>query len=125
MKCICLKRFGFHKIFQPVYPELNGTVPFEEIPLWLKYLAILGFWLFGFGVIEFYIIFFFIDQDKIDLTDDSFKCFFVFLAIIISIALFLCFQIFLTALITPFILICFISHHFFEMLLYFFGIGYP
>ena len=125
LKCICLKRFGFHKIFQPVYPELNGTVPFEEIPLWLKYLAILGFWLFGFGVIEFYIIFFFIDQDKIDLTDDSFKCFFVFLAIIISIALFLCFQIFLTALITPFILICFISHHFFEMLLYFFGIGYP
>ena len=122
LKCACLKSFGFHKIFPPVYPEMDQPVPFDEVSLWLKYLAILGFWLFGFGVIETYIIFYFVDDSKVALNDDCAQCLFVFFAIIIGLALFICFQIFFTTLITPFILISFICHHRFDELIYFFGI---
>ena len=123
LKCICFKSFGLHKIFFCVYPDISGYVPFDEIPLWLKYLAILGFWLFGFGVMEIFVFFCFIDE-KLDVFDDDCNnCLVYFFTIMITLALFLCFQLFFAALISPFILISFVYHPFFEKLLYFFGIG--
>ena len=122
LKCICFKSFGLHKIFFCVYPDISGYVPFDEIPLWLKYLAILGFWLFGFGVMEIFVFFCFIDE-KLDVLDDCDNCLVYFFTIMITLALFLCFQLFFAALISPFILISFVYHPFFEKLLYFFGIG--
>ena len=123
LKCICFKSFGLHKIFFCVYPDISGYVPFDEIPLLLKYLAILGFWLFGFGVMEIFVFFCFIDE-KLDVFDDDCNnCLVYFFTIMITLALFLCFQLFFSALISPFILISFVYHPFFEKLLYFFGIG--
>ena len=123
LKCICFKSFGLHKIFKGVYPDISGYVPFDEVPLWLKYLAILGFWLFGFGVMEIFVFFCFIDE-KLDVFDDDCNnCLVYFFTIMITLALFLCFQLFFAALISPFILISFVYHPFFEKLLYFFGIG--
>ena len=123
LKCICFKSFGLHKIFYCVYPQIEGPAPLDEVPLWLKYLAILGFWLFGFGYIEGYIIFSFIDENELNIYDECTKCTFNYFAIIISLVLFVAFEIIFSSLITPFILICFAYHHNFERLLYFFGLG--
>ena len=123
LKCICLKSFGIHKIFRGAYPDVQGPVPFEEVPILVKYLAIFGFWLFGFAVIEIYIIFSFVDDNKLGLYDYCYEGFFICFSIIIMLVLFLSFQIFLTSFITPFILISFLYHPFFERLLLFFGVG--
>ena len=112
----------FIKYFH-LFIQIYQPVPFDEVPLWLKYLAILGFWLFGFGYIEGYIIFSFIDENELYIYDECTKCTFNYFAIIISLVLFVAFEIIFSSLITPFILICFAYHHNFERLLYFFGLG--
>ena len=123
LRCICLKNFGLHSIFRGAYPNMDGPFLFDDLPLWIIYLLILGFWIFGFGVIEVYIIIMFIDDDKIDYDDDCNKGYFICFSIFIILALFLTFEIFFTSFITPFILICFIYYPFFSRLLLFFGVG--
>ena len=125
LKCICCKSFGFHNIFGPAYPELYGPVPFEDIPLIVKYLAIFGFLIFGYAVVAIFIMYNFISGDKVDFLDDCLENFFNFLTIIIVIALFISFQVCFTSFISVFILISFVYHPFFERVLLFFGIYEP
>ena len=122
LSCICLYSFGIHKIFKCIFPDING--PYNELEdiLWAKYLLILGFWLFGFIAIEFFAVIDFVDT-KVKLNNDCVKSFFIFLVVLVIIALFVCFEISFTSVISPFILISFVYHPFFQILLFFFGIG--
>ena len=123
LKCLCLRTFGLHKIFKCVYPEVTGQVPdFDELGLWVKYLLILGFWIFGIPVIWAYIIINYTEELNLSEGDCEFILY-CFICIGIGLALLICFQITFSCFVAPFILVCFIYHRFFERLLLCFGLG--
>ena len=123
LKCKCLKTFGIHQIFKCVYPNVNGQLQDFDDELCLKYLLIVGFWLFGIPAIWGFTVINY-EERKLDINNDDciFTTFIVFVCGI-GLCLFICFEIFFTTLITPFFLVCLIYHHFFTRLLLLFGIG--
>ena len=119
----CRNTFGLHKIFKCVYPNLNG--PIEELnkSICIKYLGILGFWIFGFFVVYCFPVVSYFVRNMNKYVDDDDDTRLISLIILIGLCLFITFQIPFSALITPFILISLIYHKFFDKLLLFFGIG--
>ena len=122
LRCICLRNFGLHKIFSCVFPDINE--PFNDLDdiLWVKYLLMLGFWIFGFAAMIVFVIFDYMEFN-VHIYDDCLDGFVLTIAGLICLALFVAFEISFTSLITPFILISFIYHPFFQRLLFFFGLG--
>ena len=119
----CCNTFGLFRIFKCVYPIING--PYEDLDkyIFLKYLCILGFWLFGVMVIYCFIVFPYI----INIFENNYygdcRTLIYILSSLIGLGLFVSFQISFSTLISPFILISLIYHKFFNHLLLFFGIG--
>ena len=113
--------FGIHKIFPCIYEPIYRRINLDDL-LWEKYLAIIGFWLFGIIVISEYTLFEYFDRE-IFIYDDCIDCWTNAFIILTGITLFVPFQISFTCIITPFILISLIYHKFFDRLLIFFGIG--
>ena len=113
--------FGIHKIFPCIYDQINSPIDLDD-PLFLKYLAILGFWFFGVSVITIYSLIQYLNRN-IHTDLDFAECFFVLLSGGIGIALLIPFQITFTCILTPFILISLLYHRFFDRILVFFGIG--
>ena len=122
LRCICLRNFGLHKIFSCVFPDINE--PFNDLDdiLWVKYLLMLGFWIFGFAAMIVFVIFDYMEFN-VHIYDDCLDGLVLTIAGLICLALFVAFEISFTSLITPFILISFIYHPFFQRLLFFFGLG--
>ena len=113
--------FGLHKIFTCVFEQVNGPFDLDEY-IWLKYLAILGFWLFGYGVLYSFVVFIYLEKNT-NFGNDNCENFFIVMTCLIGLTLFASFQIIFTATVTPFIFISFIYHRFFDRLLIFYGIG--
>ena len=113
--------FGLHKIFTCVFPRVNG--PFDlDAYIWLKYLAILGFWLFGYGVLYAFVVIFYLEKNT-NFEEERNENFFIVMTCLIGLVLFVAFQIIFTTTVTPFILVAFIYHRFFDRILIFYGIG--
>ena len=108
--------FGLHKIFKCVYPNINRRIEID-VPLWLKYLAIIGFWLFGVPFLYLYIFVTFLSVKKNFNGDDR------IISIFISFFMMIPYQILFTCSLSPFILVALIYHKFFETILMFFGVG--
>ena len=113
--------FGLHKIFKCVFRQVNGPFDFDGY-IWAKYLAILGFWLFGFGFLYGFVVGFYMKSNT-DFDNRSCKLFFIVMTCLTGFFLFVSFQIIFTATVTPFIFISFIYHRFFDRLLIFYGLG--
>ena len=113
--------FGLHKIFRCVYPEINGPFDMDEF-IWLKYLAILGFLLFGFGVVYSFVVFFYCEKNT-RFEKERNETFFIVITVLIGLLLLVCYEIIFTSTVAPFILIAFIYHRFFDRILIFYGIG--
>ena len=81
--------------------------------MWLKYLLILGFWIFGFGFLFVYVVVLYAEKNLKKLTQNSER---LFCLILFLIGLCLCvrFQISFACTLTPFTLIAFANHKFFE-----------
>ena len=90
--------------------------------IWLKYLLILGFWIFGFGFLFVYVVVLYAEKNLKKLIQNSERLFFLIL-FLIGLCLCVCFQILFACTLTPFILIAFVNHKFFERILIFYGIG--
>jgi hypothetical protein len=120
----CLRNaFGLHKIFKCVYPEINGPFDLDEY-LWLKYLLMIGFLVFGYGFLFFFVAYLYIDKHvNINFFTNCFETFNIVLVIGTGLALFVCFQIIFTCTVAPFILISLFYHKFFDRLLLFYGVG--
>ena len=113
--------FGLHKIFTCVFPRVNG--PFDlDAYIWLKYLAILGFWLFGYGVLYAFVVIIYLEKNT-NFEEERNENFFIVMTCLIGLVLFVAFQIIFTTTVTPFILVAFIYHRFFDRILIFYGIG--
>ena len=111
--------FGLHKIFKCVFPII--IAPYDDYDnLCIKYLCILGFWLFSYLAIYLYIIINWAEKKIHGKHED----FFFIISLLMGITFFLPFQIYFTCLTTPFILISIIYHHFFEYFLIIFGLGH-
>ena len=115
--------FGIHKIFPWIYEPIYSNLEMDDFLL-VKYLAIIGFWLFGFVFILIYTL----NESKIArhstvILDDCFECLDITFILVKAIILSLPFQISFTFFLTPFILISLIYHKFFDRLLMFFAIG--
>ena len=108
--------FGLHKIFKCVYPNINRRIEID-VPLWLKYLSIIGFWLFGVPFLYLYIFVTFLSVKKNFNGDDR------IISIFISFFMMIPYQILFTCSLSPFILVALIYHKFFETILMFFGVG--
>ena len=80
------------------------------------------FWIFGFLIIEIFIVVI-LSEDYMAFNRNSSTIFFKILISCIAISLFAAFEIFFTSLITPFILISLVYHPFFPKLLLLFGLG--
>ena len=96
------------------------TLPSDD-NLLTKYLAILGFWLFGILFI-FTFIYDMFSRFNIHYSNFRIEDSVTIIAFYTGIALFVPFQITFTCLTSPFILICLIYHKFFEKFLIIFGI---
>ena len=120
----CLRNaFGLHKIFKCVYPEINGPFDLDEY-LWLKYLLMIGFLVFGYGFLFIFIAYLYIDKHvNINFFNNCFETFNIVLVIGTGLSLFVCFQIIFTCTVAPFILISLFYHKFFDRLLLFYGVG--
>ena len=119
----CCNTFGLFRIFKCVYPIING--PYDDLDkyIFLKYLCILGFWLFGVMVVYCFIVFPYITEKfENNYYGDCITLIYI-LSALIGLGLFVSFQISFSTLISPFILISLIYHKFFNHLLLFFGIG--
>ena len=113
--------FGLHKIFTCVFPRVNR--PFDlDAYIWLKYLAILGFWLFGYGVLYAFVVIIYLEKNT-NFEEERNENFFIVMTCLIGLVLFVAFQIIFTTTVTPFILVAFIYHRFFDRILIFYGIG--
>ena len=115
--------FGLHKIFKCVFPIISR--PFDDLDfpnLCIKYLCILGFWLFGPLVIVMYVITTFY-ENNVHHKDCIYFFSFCVLSLLIGITLWIPFQISFFCLTAPFILFSFIYHHFFQHFLIILGIG--
>ena len=111
--------FGIHKIF-PFFSGIDR--PFDlDGNIFLKYIYILLFWLFGYV--------FFFNFHTINYLDNhiqiiaSINDFLIVISCFIGLILFISFQIVFTTILTPFILIALIYHKFFDRILMFFSIG--
>ena len=113
--------FGLHKIFRCIYPEVNGPFDLDEY-LWAKYLAILGFLLFGYGVLYVYVVIFYLEKNT-NFIEGRNENFFIVMTCLIGLVLFVSYQIIFTCTVAPFILVAFIYHRFFDRILLFYGIG--
>ena len=113
--------FGLHKIFKCVFQKVNGPYYLDEY-IWLKYLLILGFWIFGFGFLFVYVVVLYAEKNLKKLIQNSERLFFLIL-FLIGLCLCVCFQILFACTLTPFILIAFVNHKFFEKILIFYGVG--
>ena len=113
--------FGLHKIFKCVFQKINGPYDLDEY-IWLKYLLILGFWIFGFGFLFVYVVVLYAEKNLKKLIQNSERLFFLIL-FLIGLCLCVCFQILFACTLTPFILIAFVNHKFFERILIFYGVG--
>ncbi len=113
--------FGLHKIFKCIYLPMNREFYFD-FDCWLKYLMIILFILFGFGIYYFFVTFFYLDE-KLRIRNESvlIPCFFI--NIFTSLAMFISFEILFTAINFPFMLIALIYPKFFVRFLAFYGIG--
>ena len=111
--------FGLHKIFRCVYAQVNGPFDLSE-HLWLKYLLMFGFLIFGYGFLLFFVAFLYIDRNVHLIHCDTF---FIIIIIGIGLCLFVSFQLLFTCTVAPFILISLVYHKFFDRLLIFYGIG--
>ena len=120
----CLRNaFGLHKIFKCVYPEINGPFDLDEY-LWLKYLLMIGFLVFGYGFLFFFVAYLYIDKHvNNNFFTNCFETFNIVLVIGTGLSLFVCFQIIFTCTVAPFILISLFYHKFFDRLLLFYGVG--
>ena len=113
--------FGLHKIFRCIYPEVNGPFDLDEY-LWAKYLAILGFLPFGYGVLYVYVVIFYLEKNT-NFIEGRNENFFIVMTCLIGLVLFVSYQIIFTCTVAPFILVAFIYHRFFDRILLFYGIG--
>ena len=113
--------FGLHKIFRCVFQQVNGPFDLDQY-IWLKYLAILGFWLFGYGVLYAFVEISYLEKNT-HFEEDRNQNFFIVMTCLIGLVLFVSFQIIFTTTVTPFILVAFIYHRFFDRILIFYGIG--
>ena len=111
--------FGLHKIFRCVYAQVNGPFDLNEY-LWVKYLLMFGFLIFGYGFLLFFVAYLYIDRNVVLNDCDTF---FNVILIAIGLCLFVCFQFLFTCTVAPFILISLVYHKFFDRLLIFYGIG--
>jgi hypothetical protein len=115
--------FGLHKIFRCVYEQVNGPFNLDEY-LWLKYLLMLGFLLFGYGFLLFFVAFLYIDKHvNVKFSTGCYETFNIVLLIGTGLSLFICFQFIFACTVAPFILISLVYHKFFDRLLMFYGIG--
>ena len=92
-----------------------------EDNLLIKYLVILGFWIFGIKYI-FTFIYDIFSRFNIHYSNFSTEHSVTIIAFFTGIVLWVSFQITFSCLITPFLLICLIYHKLFEKFLIFFGI---
>ena len=108
-----------NKIFPCFFKEIHGLINFEY--LWLRYICIFVFWLFGFFIFAGYSMVIFAEHDimKMNWSERPFY----FFGFFIVLGLTVCFQIIFTCLITPFILIAIFYPYFFDNILTFFNIG--
>ena len=117
----CKCRCGLYKVFPCIWEsDLN---PYEPEVWWINYLLILGFWIFGFGVVFVWTAMEFYDTKMEMMDDDCQDITFIVFIFGIGICLFVSFQIPFFCLITPFILICLVYRKFYYSLALFFGIG--
>ena len=113
---------GLHRIFKRSYPPIKGPIDDFDNELCLKYFFMIMFWIFGFLIIEIFIVVI-LSEDYMAFNRNSSTIFFKILISCIAISLFAAFEIFFTSLITPFILISLVYHPFFPKLLLLFGLG--
>ena len=113
---------GLHRIFKRSYPPIKGPIDDFDNELCLKYFFMIMFWIFGFLIIEIFIVVI-LSEDYMAFNRNFSTIFFKILISCIAISLFAAFEIFFTSLITPFILISLVYHPFFPKLLLLFGLG--
>ena len=114
--------FGLFKIFTCFCEPINEQFDFYD-SLILKYLAMIGFLLFGFIVIFVFTLYNFYRYKL--LYNDSCFILTMYKILVFGMGLFLWvpFQKYLTCILAPFILISLFYHKFFDKILMFFGIG--
>ena len=113
--------FGIHKIFKCVYEPVNGPFDIDEY-LWVKYLLMLGFLIFGYGAVFGFGVFFYLEKN-LKIEKESNETIFIVMTVLIGLTLLVVYQITFSCIMAPFILIAFIYHRFFDRILVFFGIG--
>ena len=94
-----------------------GVFPIEYISL--RYLAIIGLWIFGFFVFIGYSFYFYYKEYRYRLR----KGYFEFFGFVISICLWICFQPLFACLVTPFLFVSLFYHNFLDVVLKFLNIG--
>ena len=107
-----------HIIFPCFYKKVH---PLDLENLWIRYICIFVFWLFGFFVFAGFSIEAYIDENF-----EFHNCIEIIsytIGYLISLCLLVCFQILFFCLITPFILIALICPYFFDNILMFLNIG--
>ena len=115
-------RCGLIQLFPCVcYSDL--TEPFNPEDCMLRYLFILGFWLFGISVLFVFINREFYGSKLKAFKNENFASFFFAIVYAIATCMLVCFQITFFCLITPFILISFIYSDFFFLFIFFFGMA--
>ena len=113
--------FGLHKIFRCVFSDVSGPFDLDEY-MWLKYLLMLGFLLFGFPFLYLYVNILYLEKNT-HFESESIEDFFIVMSCLIGLPLFVSYQIIFACTVAPFILISLVYHKFFDRLLLFYGIG--
>ena len=118
------KAFGLHKIFTCIYTEVNGPIDLGSYTdcIWLRYFLILGFLLFGYGFLYFYLAILYLLKN-LHLHDDCLEVINIILTCLIGLSLFVCFQILFTCIAAPSMLICFFYPKLFDRILILYGVG--
>ena len=109
---------SLHTIFPCFYKKVH---PLDLEYLWIRYICIFVFWLFGYFIFVGVSMAMYSDQ-KVKLNE-HFEIAYYVIGVLIALCLFTCFQILFFCLITPFILIAIICPYFFDNILMFLNIG--
>ena len=113
--------FGLHKIFPCVFPHVYGPLNMND-SIKIKYLAMILFWLFGFGILFLYVVILCLRKNN-SFQKNKYKTLLSLTIILLGFILLVPFQILFFCTITPFIIVSLIYHDFFQILLLFYGIG--
>ena len=107
-----------HTFFPCFYKKVH---PVDLEYLWVRYICIFVFWIFGFFIFTGFSMGIYSDE-KLELNGCIEIAYYI-IGFLIALCLFTCFQILFFCLITPFILIAIICPYFFDNILMFFNIG--